>query len=172
MIFLMKLKMGLLFILFLFMGFSASSTSISDDVFDSHAFTGRNLLQAKKACPVNFEFMNYTIITSQCKGPKYPPDNCCTAFKQFACPYVDEINDLSTDCASTMFSYINIYGKYPAGLFASECQEGKEGLACPASPPSTSENANAGHTMHTSTSLFIQPKQNRRRRENLKLKVT
>ncbi|MFQ6650378.1 hypothetical protein Gotur_022778 [Gossypium turneri] len=42
-----------------------------------------------------------------------------------------------------MFSYINLYGKYPPGLFASECREGKEGLACPASSPSASASENA-----------------------------
>ncbi|KAH0859693.1 hypothetical protein HID58_087954 [Brassica napus] len=82
------------------------------------------------ACPVNFEFMNYTIITSQCKGPKYPPKKCCSAFKEFACPYADQLNDLRNDCATTMFSYINLYGKYPPGLFANSCQE-KGGLKCP-----------------------------------------
>jgi hypothetical protein len=87
---------------------------------------------------VNFEFLNYTIITSKCKGPLYPADACCGAFTEFACPYVDVINDLTNDCASTMFSYINLYGKYPPGLFSSECRGGKEGLACPASPPSVS----------------------------------
>lgn len=103
-------------------------------------------------CPVNFEFQNYTIITSQCKGPKYPPDLCCSAFKEFACPFLDYINDLSTDCASTMFSYINLYGKYPPGLFASECREGKEGLVCPAPSPAQSANAN-GSLMTSKPSL-------------------
>ncbi|XP_022752968.1 GPI-anchored protein LLG1-like [Durio zibethinus] len=117
------------------------STSISDVLLHSFTSTGRNLLQAKKACPVNFEFQNYTIITSQCKGPHYPLDRCCSAFKEFACPYEEQINDLTSDCASIMFSNINLHGQYPPGLFASECREGKEGLACPASPPSTSENA-------------------------------
>ncbi|KAJ8765126.1 hypothetical protein K2173_010614 [Erythroxylum novogranatense] len=122
--------------LFLFMAIlspSFASSFISDNVFHSHASTGRNLLQAKKACPVNFEFLNYTIITSQCKGPEYPPDRCCSTFKEFACPYAEVLNDLTNDCASTMFSYINLYGRYPPGLFASECKEGKEGLACPPS---------------------------------------
>jgi hypothetical protein len=79
---------------------------------------------------VNFEFLNYTIITSKCKGPQYPAALCCSAFKEFACPYADQLNDGTNDCASTMFSYINLYGKYPPGLFASECKEGKEGLEC------------------------------------------
>ncbi|CAL5341529.1 unnamed protein product [Camellia sinensis] len=90
--------------------------------------------------PVDFEFKNYTIITSQCKGPKYPPNIWCAAFKEFACPYVDELNDLTNDCASTIFSYINLHGKYPASLFSIECHEGKRGLECP--PTSSTESAN------------------------------
>ncbi|XVF03534.1 hypothetical protein REPUB_Repub05bG0002400 [Reevesia pubescens] len=119
---------------FLFLGVSAS-TSIS-------------------ACPVNFEFLDYKIITNQCKGPNYPPESCCSAFKEFACPYADQINDLTTDCATTMFSYINLYGKYPPGLFASECTEGKKGLACPAVSPSTSENA-SGTELICNSSLLL-----------------
>lgn len=92
------------------------------------------------ACPVNFEFQNYTILTSKCKGPLYLSKLCCPALKDFACQFADDINDLSTDCASTMFSYINLYGKYPPGLFSSECREGKLGLECPALPPSASQS--------------------------------
>ncbi|OAY68873.1 GPI-anchored protein LORELEI [Ananas comosus] len=134
----------LFFLLFFFIGF-ASATSISGDVFQSHGSTGRSLLQAKKSCPVNFEFLNYTIITSKCKGPQYPASLCCSAFKEFACPYSNELNDGTNDCASTMFSYINLYGKYPPGLFASECREGKEGLSCPPelSQSQKAVNANA-----------------------------
>ncbi|XP_058208853.1 GPI-anchored protein LLG1-like [Rhododendron vialii] len=122
-------------VFFLAAGFSVSasasaSTFISDDVFEDRASFGRNLLQTKNPCPVNFEFLNYTIVTSQCKGPLYLPSLCCGALTEFACPYVDDLNDLTNDCASTMFSYINLYGKYPPGLFASECKDGKQGLAC------------------------------------------
>ncbi|KAL1195242.1 GPI-anchored protein LLG1 [Cardamine amara subsp. amara] len=133
----------------------SSSSFISDGVFESQSLViGRNLLQTKKPCTVNFEFLNYTVITSQCKGPKYPPKECCGAFKDFACPYTDEINDASTDCATTMFSYINLYGKYPPGLFANECKEGKEGLACPATAPSAADaNAN-GNAATTLSSRF------------------
>lgn len=143
-----------IFLLFILMGLS-SATFISDGIFESHAFTGRNLLQAKKACPVNFEFLNYTIITSKCKGPQFPPDKCCSAFKEFACPYADQINDLTTDCATTMFSYINLYGKYPPGLFASECQEGKRGLECPASAPTQSANASRSQITCNSSPLLM-----------------
>ncbi|KAK8483667.1 hypothetical protein V6N13_141296 [Hibiscus sabdariffa] len=141
-------------VFFFLLGFSAC-TSISDGVFSSFTSTGRNLLQAKKACPVNFEFLNYTIITSRCKGPKFPPDSCCSAFKDFACPYAEQINDLTTDCASTMFSYINLYGRYPPGLFASECREGKLGLACPALPPSASENANGSQQLISNPLMLV-----------------
>lgn len=100
------------------------------------------------ACPVNFEFQNYTVITSKCKGPQYPANLCCSGLKDFACPFADDLNDLTNDCASTMFSYINLYGKYPPGLFASECREGRFGLECPALPPGSSQadraNSNRG----------------------------
>ncbi|CAK9177592.1 unnamed protein product [Ilex paraguariensis] len=98
-------------VLFFLLAGLASSTSIS-------------------SCPVNFENQNYTIITSQCKGPQYNAKVCCDAFKQLSCPYSEQINDLKTDCASTLFSYINLYGKYPPGLFSSLCRDGKDGLDC------------------------------------------
>ncbi|CAN7067030.1 unnamed protein product [Brassica rapa subsp. trilocularis] len=107
------------------------------------------------ACPVNFEFMNYTIITSLCKGPKFPAKECCGAFKDFACPYADDLNDLSNDCATTMFSYINLYGKYPPGLFANQCQEGKEGLECPATSPTSASDVNAATTTAASSRLWL-----------------
>ncbi|XP_058114207.1 GPI-anchored protein LLG1-like [Magnolia sinica] len=117
---------------FLTTGLVAASDFISHDVLDSHRTSGRSLLDAVKSCPVNFELMNYKIITSQCKGPKYPAHLCCKAFKDFACPYTEELNDLSNDCASAMFYYINFYGKYRPGLFANKCREGENGLECPA----------------------------------------
>lgn len=130
---------------FLFIGL-ASSSFIHDGIFESREAGGRSLLQAKKSCSVDFENQNYTILTSHCKGPQYTPKLCCGAFKEFACPFVDQINDLTTDCASTMFSYINLYGKYPPGLFANECKEGKDGLDCslvPQAAPAVKESVNA-----------------------------
>ncbi|XP_013629982.1 GPI-anchored protein LLG1 [Brassica napus] len=142
----LKFVSGALFfclLLSIFPSFSSASF-ISDGVFGSQALvTGRNLLQTKKTCPVNFEFMNYTIITSQCKGPKFPVKECCSAFLDFACPYTEQLNDLSNDCATTMFSYINLYGKYPPGLFANQCKGGKEGLECPAMSPASAADVNA-----------------------------
>ncbi|GMH11060.1 hypothetical protein Nepgr_012901 [Nepenthes gracilis] len=117
-------------VVFFFLGSLGSCTYISESIFEAHGSTGRTLLQTVKSCSVDFENQNYTILTSQCKGPKYSADLCCKAFKEFACPFADQLNDLTTDCATTMFSYINLYGKYPAGLFANECKEGKNGLDC------------------------------------------
>ncbi|OAY65713.1 GPI-anchored protein LORELEI [Ananas comosus] len=136
----------------LFVGLSglASCSFVSDDVLKPHGSTGRSLLQAKKSCSMSFEFLNYTIITSKCKGPQYPASLCCSAFLEFACPYADYLNDATTDCASSMFSYINLNGRYPPGLFASECQGEKEGLAC---PPSSSPDA--ADAPHSAQSLII-----------------
>ncbi|KAH6795500.1 hypothetical protein C2S51_036486 [Perilla frutescens var. frutescens] len=74
--------------------------------------------------------MNYTVITSQCKGPNYSADRCCPPLKQLLCPVKDQVNDLKSNCADVFFSYVNLYGKYPPGLFAALCKEGEQGLDC------------------------------------------
>ncbi|TKY66860.1 GPI-anchored protein LORELEI [Spatholobus suberectus] len=132
---------------------ASAAPFLSDDIFGSGVSTGRALLQAKKACGVDFENQNYTILTSQCKGPQYPPKVCCEAFKQFACPFAGEINDMTTDCSPVMFSYINIYGKYPPGLFANECKEGNQGLDCSQVIPTKSSNSS--NTIHVAAPHFI-----------------
>ncbi|KAK1440163.1 hypothetical protein QVD17_05988 [Tagetes erecta] len=141
---------------------SSSPLSISDGIFTSEpsSIGGRNLLQAKKPCPVNFEFMNYTIITSRCKGPRYPANLCCDAFKDFACPYAENLNDLSNECSSIMFSYINLYGNYPPGLFANLCRDDKIGLICPALAPGAQKNgvsndSNNSHNVRSSSMLML-----------------
>ncbi|KAF3531453.1 hypothetical protein DY000_02038722 [Brassica cretica] len=115
------------------------------DEFESHPATSRALLQAKTPCKEDFASKNYTIITSKCKGPNYPAKACCSAFKDFACPFAEALNDEKADCASTMFSYINIYGRYPPGIFANMCKEGKEGLDC--------SNVTATSSAHSSLPL-------------------
>lgn len=145
------------FIVFLLLLNFASSSFISEAIFESHRSTGRSLLQTQKNCPINFENQNYTIITSQCKGPKYSADTCCKAFKEFACPFADELNDMSNNCASTMFSYINLYGKYPPGIFANECKEGKHGLECDDSQAhAVSKNSkSSGHRANDMTAMVV-----------------
>ncbi|KAL3503691.1 hypothetical protein ACH5RR_038140 [Cinchona calisaya] len=133
---------------------TSASTFLSDGAFGDHIATGRNLLQAKQSCPIDFESQNYTIITSQCKGPQYPANLCCAAFKEFACPFADELNDLRNDCADVMFNYIEINGNYPDGIFGSLCHEGKEGLACPP-PPSPSANASGSLITYKPSSALI-----------------
>ncbi|XP_010433242.1 PREDICTED: GPI-anchored protein LORELEI-like [Camelina sativa] len=118
----------------------ALSLHISLDDLESHQATSRALLQAKATCQEDFATKNYTIITSKCKGPNYPAKICCSAFKDFACPFAEALNDEKTDCASTMFSYINLYGRYPPGIFANMCKEGKEGLDCTDVKPTASSS--------------------------------
>ncbi|XP_044468018.1 GPI-anchored protein LLG1-like [Mangifera indica] len=113
---------------FLFVGLS-SSAFIADDVFGSHG--GRNLGQAKKDCPVDFKSLDFTILTSQCKGPKFAPASCCKAFKEYACPYADAINDPTTDCAAVLFNYIWRVGHYPPGVFRAQCHKGDKVISCP-----------------------------------------
>ncbi|KAI3871275.1 hypothetical protein MKX03_017520 [Papaver bracteatum] len=144
--------------IFLFFTELTSSYFISDDIFQPHAVTGRTLLQLKEDCPVDFENKNYTVITSQCKGPHYPPKQCCSALKEFACPYADELNDLNNVCSSTMFTYITRIEGYPPGLFANQCVEGKFGLECSYDPPGSSNpNPNRGSVVSQccSSSAFL-----------------
>ncbi|KAG2316745.1 hypothetical protein Bca52824_019867 [Brassica carinata] len=95
-------------------------------------YSSRNLIQTEKVpCTLNFQNMNYTIITSQCKGPHYPRQECCAAFKEFACPYSQNINDESTDCLTLMLSNIRLYGGYPVGMFGNTCLQGKQHVDCP-----------------------------------------
>ncbi|KAI7747718.1 hypothetical protein M8C21_032985 [Ambrosia artemisiifolia] len=138
-----------------------------DNALESCRGPTRNLLQQKEsktgnlesfqtfsaACPVNFENENYTIITSQCKGPVYKRDLCCNSFLQIACPHWEQVNDEKTNCASTLFSYINLYGKYPPGLFASMCKGGKDGLSCDHVNKSANHKANNGHRRAAVTSV-------------------
>ncbi|KAG5579198.1 hypothetical protein H5410_049825 [Solanum commersonii] len=124
-------KFFFLFLFFLLVDLSYSSPLyIKHDVLEARVHTGRALLQQQGNCPIDFERENYTIITSQCKGPHYNSSICCNAFKQLACKHTQEINDVQNGCATTMFNYINLYGKYPPGLFANMCKEDKEGLNC------------------------------------------
>ncbi|XP_044354193.1 GPI-anchored protein LLG1 [Triticum aestivum] len=113
---------------------ASASPFLSDSLFQgSTGSTGRSLLQTKNDCPMSFETQNYTILTNKCKRPQYPPTECCDAFKEFACPFAAYINNQSTNCADTMFSYIDFHG-YPKGLFADECLKGKEGVSCEGIP--------------------------------------
>ncbi|KDP24134.1 hypothetical protein JCGZ_25791 [Jatropha curcas] len=119
-----------LILFFLLIELASSSSFISYDVLNPDGHSGRTLLQAKKECNISFESLDYSVFTSKCKGPLYPAKSCCSAFREFACPYVTTLNDRTNNCAETMFSYINLYGKYPPGLFANECKDKKEGIEC------------------------------------------
>nr|AAD20925.1 hypothetical protein [Arabidopsis thaliana] len=153
--------------------FLLSGFSLSYDEFDGHAATSRALLQTRTntlifkygssvffvgietACKEDFANKNYTIITSRCKGPNYPANVCCSAFKDFACPFAEVLNDEKNDCASTMFSYINLYGRYPPGIFANMCKEGKEGLDCTDVTQSASATSDSIPRASTTASLAV-----------------
>lgn len=102
-------------------------------------------------CPVDMEGQNYTILTTKCKGPQYPPTLCCEALLEFCCGFVDEINDMNNNCAETMFSYINLYGQYPPGLFANQCKEGQQGLSCDKALKAQAEKAEIKASSSTSS---------------------
>lgn len=70
---------------------------------------------------MDFKSANYTVVTSRCKSLLYQRSLCCTALREFGSPYAKYIYDPSSSCASIMFSYLSIYGKYPPGLFSSTC---------------------------------------------------
>ncbi|CAF2036721.1 hypothetical protein BRARA_I00616 [Brassica rapa] len=108
------------------------SLFISDGVYT--VYSSRNLLlQTEKVqCPIDFHYLNYKIIKSRCKGPLYPPLQCCAAFKKLACPYSPYLNDESTDCLTVMLSDISLYGGYyPVGLFGNICLQGRQHIDCP-----------------------------------------
>lgn len=101
--------------------------------------------------------MNYTDLISKCKGPDYPVAVCCDALAEFACPHADYINDLSTNCATMMFSYINLNGRYPPGLFANQCVADKDGLNCPVIPSGVANksSSNDGHRNRSPCSIAV-----------------
>ncbi|CAF2153652.1 hypothetical protein BRARA_A02762 [Brassica rapa] len=110
------------------------SLFISDVFYTVHSSRNLLLQTEKVQCPLDFQipYLNYTIITSQCKGPLYPYPQCCAAFKELACPYKNYLNDESTDCLTLMLTDINLYGGYfPAGLFGNTCLQGRQHIDCP-----------------------------------------
>ncbi|GAA0166810.1 hypothetical protein LIER_21881 [Lithospermum erythrorhizon] len=124
---------------------SSSSTSAlvsggSDGIFQWSPSTGRSILQAKTDCPINIELLNYTILTSQCKIP-YDPQPCCAALAELACPHVNLLNDSKNKCSDTLYSYLDRGLGYPPGLFSNTCTPTKEGIPCPAPPPTVAANA-------------------------------
>ncbi|KAJ7558198.1 hypothetical protein O6H91_04G027900 [Diphasiastrum complanatum] len=96
--------------------------------------SARHLLQAKIPCPIDMANLNYTPCISICKAPNFPKVPCCEGFKAVVCPIVLYFNNASTDCPDEFFSYLNLYGSFPGGLFNDYCVEGVQGLACPLVP--------------------------------------
>lgn len=100
------------------------------------------------ACPVDFANQNYSIVTSVCNATAPDMPKCCSSFTEFACQFASYINDESTNCATAMFSYLNIAGNYQAQLFQG-CRGDAQGLPCPLVPePSPNPSNPNSATMH------------------------
>jgi hypothetical protein len=71
-----------------------------------------------------------TVINS-CRSPQPSAQRCCGAFKAFACPYSDLLNDNENNgCASEMFFEIIVRGRLTPGLFSYLCHDDAGGLQC------------------------------------------
>ncbi|CAH9117163.1 unnamed protein product [Cuscuta epithymum] len=126
----MGLRYCFFLLLFFLLGFATPSYIKYEVLENAERTAGRSLLQEKQDCPIDMENQNYTIVTSQCKGPKYDGKVCCGAFKELACKNRDALNAENNNCATVMFNYLHLYGKYPPGLFGNLCKEDKNGLDC------------------------------------------
>ncbi|KAK4404094.1 GPI-anchored protein LLG1 [Sesamum angolense] len=85
---------------------------------------GRSLRQQPQKTCKAVENLNYSLLTSQCKGPNYTVQHCCVPLKQLLCPILHQFNDLSTPCAEMFFCNANYLGS-PTGLFHVEGKEGE-----------------------------------------------
>ncbi|KAL8267278.1 hypothetical protein R6Q59_004622 [Mikania micrantha] len=120
------------FVLFFLLIASASAHSSSillEEMLESHVASRNSRFRPPKPCPVDFEHKNYTLLTRTCRRP-YKAEPCCIALQKIACPHMKDVNDMSTDCAISMFDSISYQGNYPPGLFLMLCSEGKRGMKC------------------------------------------
>ncbi|XP_011100611.1 GPI-anchored protein LLG2-like [Sesamum indicum] len=123
-----KQSLLLVFLSFLMLGF-VSSHHLSNEGLELHGSSSGRSLQQDQTCP-EVENMNYTVLTSQCKGPNYTQERCCEPMKQLLCPIAAKFNDLSSPCGRIFFCNVDYLGNYPPRLFAGLCKEGKKGLDC------------------------------------------
>ncbi|CAM6095507.1 unnamed protein product [Calypogeia fissa] len=88
----------------------------------------RGLLQSGTVgdCPYDFSTMDYSTVTSVCKGPSYDASVCCAPFTKLACNYKPQINDFNSLCPIYFMSYLNVAGSYPDGVFVGDgrCNSG------------------------------------------------
>lgn len=78
---------------------------------------------------MDFMHKNYINMTRNCKKP-YQAEVCCHELQKIACPHMTDVNDMTTDCALSMFASIDYHGNYPLGLFFKMCNERKNGMEC------------------------------------------
>lgn len=97
-----------------------------------HAAFSNDDEEAGPVCPVRFDHTRgISAVWGSCRDrPVVSPERCCGAFKTFACPYSDLINDAANGCANDMFFQIIVRGRLRPGLFSQMCVEGPLGLQC------------------------------------------
>uniref|UniRef100_A0ACD5USY7 Uncharacterized protein n=1 Tax=Avena sativa TaxID=4498 RepID=A0ACD5USY7_AVESA len=82
-------------------------------------------------CPVPFDEMRRMgNIESKCKGQEVPKPHCCKAFKDFACPYSDLLDDFTTGCSGAMLIKLQTFCSVPMGYFGF-CGDSAMGITCP-----------------------------------------
>uniref|UniRef100_K3YDH5 GPI-anchored protein LLG1-like domain-containing protein n=1 Tax=Setaria italica TaxID=4555 RepID=K3YDH5_SETIT len=94
--------------------------------FNTTENPSRKLTSGAADSPVRFEHARgIGSVIRSCRG------RCCGAFKAFACPYSDLLNDNAENgCASDMFFEINVRGRLHPSLFSQLCVEGPLALQC------------------------------------------
>ncbi|XP_048553023.1 GPI-anchored protein LLG1-like [Triticum urartu] len=81
-------------------------------------------------CPLQLEHLKQMgKVQSSCLGQATPQPRCCTAFKDFVCPYGATMNDIDNGCAGEMMATIQELCKVPKGYFAM-CGDSPQGITC------------------------------------------
>lgn len=106
-------------------------------------------------CPIDFATKNYSSITNVCHESNPDKVLCCSAFVNFTCQYVTYFNDQTTNCATTLFSYLSLAGNYSAELFSSLCQGSQQGLLCPIVPAPSPLPSSAFFCRPLKTSILV-----------------
>lgn len=68
-------------------------------------------------------------IQGSCFGQPIPHRRCCTAFKDFMCPYGATVNDVDNGCAAEMMATIQQLCQVPKGYFVL-CGDSADGITC------------------------------------------
>ncbi|KAL2630585.1 hypothetical protein R1flu_015271 [Riccia fluitans] len=129
-------------------GSSLSHFSNAEFLEDETAFqvasedsgVGRQLLQTLTPCPIQYAFFNFSPVLDACPNSTnisvvgtFNAKTCCQSLCKVLGSNGSFINDLTTDCSSQFFTYLNLAGNYSQGFFASICTDpnSPKGIYCP-----------------------------------------